>query len=174
MKLKKFRYKNVNSTNDVAIKKIKKGFKKGIVISEKQKKGRGRYGKKWISYKGNLFLSIFFEIKKNIQIKKFTKINCLILRNILTKYLERKITIKLPNDLLVDGKKICGILQEKITYNEKIFMVIGIGINIVKNPFIKNYPTTNFFALTGKKISTSKMFNQIKKNYEKRFRHLCI
>ena len=56
MKLKKINLKIANSTNDVAIKKIKSGLCSGIVISQKQKKGRGRYGKKWISYNGNLFV----------------------------------------------------------------------------------------------------------------------
>ena len=65
MKLKKFNYKNVNSTNDIAIRIIKSSdTKSGIIIAEKQKKGRGQYGKKWTSYKGNLFVSIFFPIDK--------------------------------------------------------------------------------------------------------------
>ena len=59
MKLKKFNFKIVNSTNDLAIKIIKNTNNKlGIVIAEKQKKGRGQYGKKWTSFKGNLFISI--------------------------------------------------------------------------------------------------------------------
>ena len=53
MKFKKFFYKKVNSTNDIALKKIKSGYKKGIIISEYQNKGRGQFGKKWISLKGN-------------------------------------------------------------------------------------------------------------------------
>ena len=63
MKLKKFNFKIVNSTNDLAIQIIKNtNNKSGIVFAEKQKKGRGQYGKKWTSYKGNLFVSIFFRI----------------------------------------------------------------------------------------------------------------
>ena len=60
MNIKKFVYKTVNSTNDVALNLIKKKeVKFGLVISEKQKKGRGQKGNKWISYKGNLFATIF-------------------------------------------------------------------------------------------------------------------
>ena len=56
-----FNYKSVNSTNDVAINLIKKkNIKVGFVFAEKQKNGRGQRGKRWISYKGNLFVSIFF------------------------------------------------------------------------------------------------------------------
>ena len=55
MKLKKFNFKKINSTNNTAIRIIKNtNNKSGIVIAETQKKGRGQYGKKWISYKGNI------------------------------------------------------------------------------------------------------------------------
>ena len=65
MKIKKFYFKSINSTNDKAIKIIKKTqVKFGIIVTETQKKGRGRYGKKWISIKGNLFTSIFFCLDK--------------------------------------------------------------------------------------------------------------
>ena len=61
MKLKKFNYKSVISTNNIAIKLIKKKkIKKGIVFADKQTNGRGQYGRKWISYKGNLFVTVFF------------------------------------------------------------------------------------------------------------------
>jgi len=66
MKLKKFNFKIVNSTNDLAIQIIKNtNNKSGIVIAERQKKGRGQYGKKWTSFKGNLFISIFFKLTKS-------------------------------------------------------------------------------------------------------------
>ena len=61
MKLKKYQYKKVKSTNNVAIKKIKSGIKSGIILTETQKKGRGQYGKKWISFKGNLLMSVFLK-----------------------------------------------------------------------------------------------------------------
>ena len=65
MKLKKFNFKIVNSTNDIAIRLIKKTNNKfGIIIADKQKKGRGQRGNKWISYKGNLFVSIFFSLEQ--------------------------------------------------------------------------------------------------------------
>ena len=167
MKLKKFNYKKVNSTNDIAIQKIREGFIKGIVFADEQKKGRGQYGKKWVSLKGNLFLSIFTEISKNIPIKKITSINSNIVKKILTKLFKTKITIKLPNDLLLNNKKICGILQETITNNDKKFIIIGVGINIIKNPIFINYPTTNLLVETGLKITRFKLLNVIKKDFEK-------
>ena len=114
MKLKKFNYQQVNSTNDIAIKKIKKGINEGIIVAEEQRKGRGQFGKKWISFKGNLFLSIFFQIGNKILFKKITDLNCFIIKKILSNITNKKILVKLPNDLLINKKKICGILQETI------------------------------------------------------------
>ncbi len=167
MNFKKFFYKKVNSTNDLAIKKIKTGFAKGIIIADFQKKGRGQYGNKWLSYKGNLFMTIFFEIKKSIELKKITTLNCKIIKNTLIQYFKKNITIKYPNDLLVNKKKICGILQET-AFNKKVkFIVIGIGINLIKNPQIKNYPTTNILKETGIKVKKLNLIKNIEKNYIK-------
>ena len=167
MSFKKFFYKKVNSTNDLAIKKIKEGINKGIIIADYQKKGRGQQGKKWLSFKGNIFMTIFFKIKENINIKKITILNCKIIKKVLFQCIKKTITIKPPNDLLVDKKKICGILQE-IKFNQKHkFIIIGIGINLIKNPIIKNYPTTNIFKETGFKVKKLNLIKKIEKNYIK-------
>ena len=165
MIFKKFFYKKVNSTNDLAIKKIKTGISQGIIIADYQKKGRGQHGKKWLSFKGNLFITIFFKIKNNINIKKITILNCKIIKKSLLKYIKKTITIKTPNDLLINKKKICGILQEIKFNNEAKFLVIGVGINLIKNPKIKNYPTTNIFSETGFKVKKNDLIKNIEKNY---------
>ena len=72
MKLKKFSFKKVGSTNNTAIRLIKRGEKNGIIISELQTKGRGQRGNKWLSKKGNLFMTVFFEIGKKISFGFFT------------------------------------------------------------------------------------------------------
>ena len=174
MKLKKFSYKKVNSTNDLAIQKIKKGFIQGLVVAEEQKKGRGQYGKKWISQKGNLFLSIFFKIKKKTTIKKITSINCKIIKKILSKLFKTKLSIKFPNDLLINKKKVCGILQETIINNDNKFIIIGVGINLSKNPIIINYPTTNLLKETSIKISRIKLLKIIKDNFEKKLKKFAL
>ena len=106
MKLKKYQFKKVKSTNDIAIKKIKSGISRGLVIAETQSKGRGQYGKKWISFKGNLLMSIFFEINTGISIKYITFKNCEIIKKSIQKFTKNKIKIKPPNDLLINNEKI--------------------------------------------------------------------
>ena len=169
MKLKKFNFKIINSTNDLAIKIIKNtNIESGIVIAEKQIKGRGQYGNKWISYKGNLFVSIFFPISKiKLSLKDMTKINCLLVKKTISKFYKGKILIKNPNDLLIKKKKVSGILQETISKSDKLFIVVGIGINLIKSPNIKSYPSTNLYDLTNTKINNYKMALNLKKIYER-------
>ena len=169
MKLKKFKYKKVKSTNDTAIRIIKsKNYTSGMVVAETQSKGKGQYGKKWISYQGNLFVSFFHELSlPHLSISTITKNNSLLVKKLISKYTKKKIVYKKPNDLLIDQKKISGILQEKISFSNRIFLITGIGINIHKNPIIKNYPTTNMFELTKKKITKEKVENDLKLLFEK-------
>ena len=168
MKFKIFRFKKVKSTNSTSIRIIKNyKFNYGMIISETQNKGRGQYGKKWISYKGNLFVSFFYKIEDlTASVKQLTKINCILVRELLSKYYKKKITFKKPNDLLIDKKKICGILQEKITKFNKKYLIVGIGINLIKNPNLKNYPTTNLYELLNKKIPKKKIERELKKIFE--------
>ena len=166
MVLKKFKYKKVSSTNDIAMQKIRQGYKSGVIVSDKQTRGRGRHGKKWVSNKGNLFFSIFFNINKNIQTSRLVISNLKIIKKILSKHIKSKIKIKRPNDITVNKKKICGILNETLFYNELKFLVIGIGINIVSSPNIRDYPTTNLNEITNKTVSKTKLLNKIVKAFD--------
>ena len=169
MKMKFLRFKNVKSTNDEAIKLIKKNITKPTLISaDKQTRGRGTMGKKWLSIKGNLFISIFFEInQKKINFKQLAVLNAYLIRKILKKYILKNIKIKWPNDLLIGRKKVCGILQEVIVNNDRQFLIVGIGINTLNAPKIKNFETTYLKKFSKKKIDNEKMLKDIKFTYEK-------
>jgi len=156
-----FNFKKVNSTNDIAIKKVKKGFTRGLVQAELQKKGRGQRGKKWISHKGNLFITIFFKINKKTSLKNITFKNCNKIKKVLSKLIKKKIIIKKPNDLLLNNKKICGILQETVVHNNSLFLISGIGINLIKSPKIINYQTTNIFDELGINVSKKLIIKHI-------------
>ena len=168
MKFKVFRFKKVKSTNNTAIRVLNNtNIYYGMISSESQNNGRGQYGKKWISYKGNLFVSFFFKLDNlKISFKQLTKLNCLLVRKILSTYYKKKIIYKKPNDLLINKKKICGILQETLIKLDKKYLIVGVGVNLIKSPYIKNYPTTNLKELLNKKVSKIKIENQLKKIFE--------
>ena len=171
MKFKKFKFKKVESTNSTAIRIIKNSrYNYGMVISDIQTMGRGQYGKKWISYKGNLFVSFFYRLNNiNLSLSRLTKINCLLVKKLLKNYYKKNIIFKKPNDLLIQKKKICGILQEKFSILGNKFLIIGIGINIVKSPKIENYLTTNLNKLTNKIINKREIENKLKLIFETSF-----
>ena len=119
MKIKIKNYKKVKSTHDVAMKLIKRNIlEPTLITTEKQTNGRGRIGKKWISLKGNLFITLFFEFdNKKINFKQFAVLNALLLKKLISKIISKRIKIKWPNDLLFNKLKFCGILQEVIKFD---------------------------------------------------------
>lgn len=154
MSIKLFKYDTVKSTNDTAKYLIEKEqILKGLIYSEKQTNGKGRYGNKWLSLKGNLFLSIFFPIKNYFNLKLIqTKTLNLIKKKLYLEGIKRKkIKIKYPNDILVDEKKISGVLIETIKNNKKLYAIIGIGMNLISSPKINKYSTTHIKFFTKKK-----------------------
>ena len=123
MKLRSLKFKSVKSTNDIALMLIKKdNIKPSIILSDRQTKGRGTMGKKWISQKGNLFLSIFFDMsRKKIDFKKFAILNAYLLKSILAKKFSNKIKIKWPNDLLFKKKKFVEFYKRLLLMQGKNF-----------------------------------------------------
>ena len=176
MRFEIFKYESVTNTNDVAMSLIKNEKKEmGYVYANTQTKGRGTHGKEWISKKGNLFGTIFFELKNNYPpFNEFSIINSVIISNIIKNFCkEKSITIKWPNDVFVNGKKICGILQELITSNSKNFLIIGVGINIISNPNInEKYHSTNILLETKKTPPIKEIINLIVSSYEEFFLNL--
>ena len=176
MKFRIFKFSKVTSTNDVAINLIKKEKKLfGFVYADMQSKGRGTHGKIWISNKGNLFISIFFHLKDDFPpFNEFAVINPVIASEVIQYFCRDKtVTLKFPNDVFLNGKKICGILQETITFKEKSFLIIGIGMNVVSSPKITDlYEATNISFETKKIINIKKIIDKIISSYEKFFKSL--
>ena len=169
MKLKLIKFKSVKNTNDEAIKLIRSNkYFLGLVSADSQIKGRGTMGKNWISCKGNIFISIFFKANFiKIKIENYLIINAKIIKNILHKYTKKIIQIKEPNDLLIDGKKFCGILQEVIEHKKEKYLITGIGINTNASPSNKNFKCTSLQINSNEKINNKIIIENIKKKYDK-------
>ncbi len=164
MSLPIFNFTKIESTNDFARSLITEHkIFKGIVIADEQTKGRGRYGNKWNSPKGNLYFTVFFPILRS-NLKKIQFLVQLQIRNILNNYNIKNVSLKWPNDLYINNKKVCGILQESIVLG-KLYLIIGIGINVKSSPKIKKYPTTYINKETKKKIILTEFVDKLKKAF---------
>ena len=161
MRFETFKFESVTSTNDTAISLIKEEQKEiGCVYASSQTKGRGTHGREWVSDRGNLFGSIFFPLKDNYPpFNEFFTISPIIISDVIENFCKKqKINLKFPNDVFVNGKKVCGI---------------GIGVNIVSNPKIKSkYQATNILLETKKKPKINEILDLIIVSYEKFFADL--
>lgn len=125
-------FREVDSTNEKAHSLALQGFREGTVITaDRQTKGRGRRGNLWHSPEGGLYCSII--LKPNIKTKDtplFERMVVIAVCETIANLVPQKPTIKAPNDILIKGKKVAGILIEaKGTKDRLAYLVIGIGIN---------------------------------------------
>jgi len=120
----------VDSTNEF-LKRNYKSFHDGaVVVAIKQSAGKGRMGRNWYSPEGGLWYSVLFKPKIHINLHVYTKIFSIAIVEVLRK-LKVKAYIKWPNDIYYDGKKICGILSEAVSVNDRVVaIVVGVGLNV--------------------------------------------
>lgn len=127
-------FRELTSTNDFALALGEAGASEGVIIrADFQSRGRGRFSREWISEGGeNLLFTIL--IRPGIQANQaalLTHVAAVSVKEGIEKiYPEIECKLKKPNDVLIRGKKVCGILVESRTLSNYIdFAVIGIGIN---------------------------------------------
>jgi len=125
-------FRKLSSTNTTAKEQAKKRAKEGTtIIAETQTNGKGRLNRRWISPKGGIWLSIILRSKVTAEdAAKITVTTALAVAKTLLILYGLKAQIKWPNDVLIQNKKICGILVEA-TLKEKTVdsLVVGIGLN---------------------------------------------
>jgi BirA family biotin operon repressor/biotin-[acetyl-CoA-carboxylase] ligase len=129
---KMYVYDNISSTNRKAKEFAKKGADEGtIVVAKHQTKGRGRFDRVWESPEGGVYLSII--LRPSCTPDKttlFPLLISLVVSETINMY-SLQSNIKWPNDVLVNGKKIAGILLEsEVIKNEVKYVILGIGINL--------------------------------------------
>ena len=131
----------VDSTNDLAknLANNRQIFDREIIVANQQNKGRGRLDRQWVSPQGNLYFSLVLQPK--IAIEKISQMSLvvIVILNLavqkIAKNFQLKIENKWPNDLLINNKKVAGILLESINYNNICeYLIIGIGVNINSIP----------------------------------------
>jgi len=165
---KVYYFEEVSSTMDVARKLAQKG-EEAIVIAETQTKGKGRRGRYWHSGRGGIYFSLI--LKPTINPSQAHLVN--LLAGVAVAITIRKLfninaTLKWPNDVLINEKKVCGILAEMEAEADIVrFIILGIGINVNNN--ISDYieSATSLKDVIGKEVSKKKLFLPLIKEIEK-------
>jgi BirA family biotin operon repressor/biotin-[acetyl-CoA-carboxylase] ligase len=143
--------REVDSTNKWAKELATYGASEGTVaIAETQTKGRGRLDREWVSPTGGLWFSLI--LRPNLrpaEAVKLTFVAGLAVTKVLREMFDLKTETKWPNDVLVNGRKICGVLTEMNTTGETVnFVVVGVGVNA-------NFDVENVFPEQLKKVAAS-------------------
>ena len=181
-------FNSLSSTMEKARELAGKGEEEGtVVVAESQSKGRGRWGRDWFSPQGGLYFSLILKPKKNLhphllplshpqdgspslrgRIEERGK-PLPILAGLCLKKAIKKITgldsrMKLPNDILINGKKVAGILMERTDS----FLILGMGINTnIEEGQLTEFSATSLAQLTGKKIDNEKLLREFLQDFEK-------
>jgi BirA family biotin operon repressor/biotin-[acetyl-CoA-carboxylase] ligase len=127
-------HEEVESTNTEALHLAQQGAEEGtVVIAEAQSAGRGRLNRSWESPPSmNLYLSVV--LRPDIPAASASLIPLMVgvaVADVISQYCPGKVRLKWPNDILIDGKKICGILTEMRTKADRVaFIIAGIGVNL--------------------------------------------
>lgn len=171
-----FHFKAIDSTNLYTKKLVNQSIEEGaVVVADVQLKGRGRKNRTWSSPEGGLWFSIL--LYPNIPPQSgmlITMISSVAVTQVIEDITGLKPEIKWPNDLLLNGKKVCGILTELEAKMDKIdYVVVGIGINVNNqlNPELLGTATTLKLE-TNTLISREKLLKSILTNFDKNYNRL--
>jgi BirA family biotin operon repressor/biotin-[acetyl-CoA-carboxylase] ligase len=165
----------VSSTNEWAKKLAEGGVEEGtITLAAQQTAGKGRLGRKWISPKGGLWFSIILYPDMSIgEVTKLVFIASLAVARVLHQKYRVRTETKWPNDVLVAGRKICGILAETSISDSKLsYVVLGIGINANFHPdkypdARSGSPVTSIQNELGRKIQLLDLLGALLKELER-------
>ena len=169
-------YPSVNSTNDIARQQALSNAPEGTaVIADRQTTGRGRLKRAWISPKGNIAVTVvLYPARKNLPY--LTMIAALAVLHSIEKTTGLKCQLKWPNDVLINNKKVCGILLETQAEPDSVdFAIIGIGINV--NMKLADYPeiasiATSLADETGRDVSRMLLLRNLFVEMEKLYLRL--
>jgi BirA family transcriptional regulator, biotin operon repressor / biotin---[acetyl-CoA-carboxylase] ligase len=157
----KFHYfAEIDSTNVYARRLAEQGANEGeVIIAESQTRGRGRLGRNWVSPPFvNLYVSVILRPQlAPVHAPQLTLMAAVALADTIASFIGTPPTIKWPNDILVGGKKLAGILTESSCDSERIeFVILGIGVNLnyplAMMPEVIRERATSILALTKNNI----------------------
>lgn len=127
-----YHFNSIDSTMIEAENFIKKGVRNGIVLADMQSGGYGRNSKSWFSPdNGNIYLSFFEKVDPASQIELIPQRTALAVLSTIRHFVsEFPVNLKWPNDILVDMKKVSGIIAKTVQHGSDRFFICGIGVNV--------------------------------------------
>ncbi len=153
-------FDKIPSTQTYALDMVASGAARDhtIVMAEAQSAGRGRHRRTWVSHHGNLYASFIFNAPE-----RDPRLSYMVAVAIAETILSFGIipAIKWPNDILIDGKKVCGVLIEYAG----AFVIVGIGINIKSNPTVAENLTTKLENYAN--VPKGELLNRLMRNLDK-------
>lgn len=125
-------YERVGSTNEIALEWLKMGAPDGaVVIADEQTSGRGRLGRSWQTPPGAA-LAVSVIVRPRVEfVSQITMLGALAIHDTLLRFGVKDSGIKWPNDVQVNGRKICGVLPEAVWDGDRLLgVVLGLGLNV--------------------------------------------
>jgi len=165
-------FEKIDSTNNEA----KKGtyVPWSVLVAKEQTQGHGKIGEKWFSPVGGLYFSIVLP-KTNINdLQTITILAAFCVAKIIKQEYNLEPLIKLPNDVLINNKKVCGILTENIIDKEIKLSVIGIGLNTNIEKFSEELKdiATSIKIETNKEVNNKNIMEKIVLELEDQFKSI--
>ena len=161
-------YEELPSTQDEARRIASQSNEWTVVRARRQTKGRGKPGSEWFSPVGGLYFSVILKPRKNPnELATITLAAARAVVSVIKQEAGIDAEIKLPNDVLIGGKKVCGILTEK----NRDALIIGIGFNLNTEEFPKELNATSLFQVKGERYEVKgfleKLISELKIEYSK-------
>ncbi len=147
------RFEMLDSTNEEARRIAQAGEYGPLwVIAASQTKGRGRRGRRWISNPGNLFASLLIEVDRPPEVcGQLSFVAALAVADVADHYAaDAAVTMKWPNDVLLNGRKFAGILLEAAGRGAATRMTVGFGINLAHQPAETEFPASSIAEIAAK------------------------
>lgn len=166
-----YSYQRIDSTMDIAYRLAENNSPEGVVVfSEEQSFGRGRMGRKWISPKGKgVYLSLVLRPKiPPLQAAGITLLIAVGIARAIRKVSGLTVKISWPNDILINNKKVCGILTElNAELDSTKFLILGVGINVNTPKSLLPKEATSIKEELGCEISRVELAKEVLREVEK-------
>jgi BirA family biotin operon repressor/biotin-[acetyl-CoA-carboxylase] ligase len=173
-------YDRVPSTNTLAAELAAAGAAEGIaLLADEQTAGRGQHGRTWLAGPGDgVLLSVLLwpppEVRRPAMLTAWAAVSvCAVVRDLIG----RPARIKWPNDVLLSGRKVCGILIEQSVHHGRLALVAGIGLNVRQAPAVlaaAGLPdATSLAAFTSAPLATADVARQLLYRLDEEYDLLC-